>query len=290
MSRSTACEESNYYETMSQIKCEADTDAKKNGRQNSEEAMDFSNKKKQVIVYVILTVVVDLQVLSLVAVFVLAGYSHSHDKELREANISLSQQLSSLEQETYRLKIDLNKTIRRNQVEIENYLQSLINTLTTTTTDQYSSLQSSVDTLTTAQNSTDTQVSSLQSTVSNLTSQLNTPVDLHQGCIQETSSCTMSMGGYLDSCQTSVINTTVGPIQSSMMYVVHNDPYLLQDTLYHTVDRRCEYTSVWHFILSATLRKNGDSYRCQCDVTRLEYMGPNHYPLPSSFTTAASVM
>ena len=48
MSRSTACEESNYYETMSQIKSEADTDAKKNGRQNSEEAMDFSNKKKRV--------------------------------------------------------------------------------------------------------------------------------------------------------------------------------------------------------------------------------------------------
>ena len=93
MSRSTACEESNHYETMSQIKSEADTDSKKNGRQNSEEAMDFSNKKKRVIVYVILTVVVVLQVLSLVAVFVLAGYSHSHVKELREANISLSQQL-----------------------------------------------------------------------------------------------------------------------------------------------------------------------------------------------------
>ena len=181
MSRSTACEESNYYETMSQIKSEPNIDAKKNGRQNSEEAMNFSdkNKRKRVIVYVILTVVVVLQVLSLVAVFVLAGYSHSHAKELREDNISLSQQLSSLEQETNRLKIDLNQTIQKNQVEIENYLQSSINTLTTTTTDQYSSLQSSVDTLTTAQDSTDTQVSSLQSTVSNLTSQLNTPVDLY---------------------------------------------------------------------------------------------------------------
>ena len=128
---------------------------KKNGRENSEEAMNFSDKnRKHVIVYVILTVV-----LSLVAVFVLAGYTHSHAKELIEANISLSQQLSSLEQQTNHLKIDLNKTIRRNQVEIENYLQSSINTLNTTTTDQHSSLQSSVDTLTTAQNSTDTQVS-----------------------------------------------------------------------------------------------------------------------------------
>ena len=98
MSRSTACEESNYYETMSQIKCEPDVDAKKNGRENGEEAMNFfsKNKKKHVIVYVIFTVVVVLQVLSLVAVFVLAGYTHSHAKELREANISLSQQLSVL--------------------------------------------------------------------------------------------------------------------------------------------------------------------------------------------------
>ena len=93
-----------------------------------------------------LTIIVTLQALSLVAVFAFAGYSHLRSSQLSQ------QHSSSLELETNSLKMELNQTVGRREVEIETYLgnlQTLINTLNTTVMDQLKDLQSTVNMLNT---------------------------------------------------------------------------------------------------------------------------------------------
>ena len=118
-------------------------------------------------------------------------------------------------------------TLNTTTMEQLNNLQSSVNTLNTTTMDQQSSLQYFVNNLTTAQNSTDIQVSSLQSSLNtltsqqvsttsqvtslqllmnNLTSRINSsrPVDLYEGCVDQTRTCTLSqsLNDYWRTCRT----------------------------------------------------------------------------------------
>ena len=92
-------------------------------------------------------------------------------------------------------------------------LSSSVNTVNITVMVRLNSLQSSVDVLTTAQDSTNTQVSSLQSSLNTLTSQINSSVDLYQGCIQENSSCTVATYWrsdiYWGNCSTSAVTLNV---------------------------------------------------------------------------------
>ena len=80
-------------------------------------------------------------------------------------------------------------------------LQSSVATLTTAQSDtdtQVTSLQSSVSTLTTQQASTTTQVTSLQSSVTTLTTRINSAINLYQGCIEDTYSCSTGANGATD--------------------------------------------------------------------------------------------
>ena len=118
-------------------------------------------------------------------------------------------------------------TLNTTTMEQLNNLQSSVNTLNTTTLDQQSNLQYFVNNLTIAQNSTDIQVSSLQSSLNtltsqqvsttsqvtslqslmnNLTSRINSsrPVDLYEGCVDQTRTCTLSqsLNDYWRTCRT----------------------------------------------------------------------------------------
>ena len=93
-------DETNFYETVNPSRVgtsriDEDKDSSKAGKRTFIE-------QKWIIISLI--IVVSLQALSLVTIFVLVGYFHSNtgSNVWKEANISLSQQLSSsLEQETY---------------------------------------------------------------------------------------------------------------------------------------------------------------------------------------------
>ena len=93
--------------------------------------------------------------------------------------------------------------LRQNTMDQLSDLQSLVNTLKTTTMGQMSDLQSSVKTLNTTSTKQQSSLQALQSSLNTLTSRITPPVNLYQGCIQNTSGCTVNKpNNYLRSCST----------------------------------------------------------------------------------------
>ena len=121
-------------------------------------------------------------------------------------------QLNSLQSSVDTLNNDRDTTMAQ-----LNSLQSSVDTLNNdrdTTMDQLNSLQTVVNGLNTVQHSTTSQLSSLQSSVGTLTTRVNSPVNLHQNCIDETTNCTILLdvnySFYWTYCTTNYLNIDSG--------------------------------------------------------------------------------
>ena len=185
-------------------------------------------------------------------------------------------------------------------------LQSLVDVLTTArngTDAQVTSLLLSLNALTGQQATTTSQVTSLQSSINNLTSQINSTVsvDIYKGCFEESTNCTLSgtTSDYLRTCRTSSlsIDESVSSVviqspnisHACHMYVTCMSPAAIntnllssQDSQYYTLDMRCDYRNNWDYIESGDIFKNGNSYFCDCDLTRLS-SGSSHATLYTVF-------
>ena len=96
---------------------------------------------------------------------------------------------------------------------------SEIEQLKQTTMDQLSDLQSSMNTLNTTSTKQQSSLQALQSSLNTLTSRITPPVNLYQGCIQNTSGCTVNKpNDYLRSCSTP--NLYIDSSVSSMTTIV----------------------------------------------------------------------
>ena len=180
----------------------------------------------------------------------------------------------------------------------DNLLLSPLHNLTAVqaTIDQ---LSSSVTILTSQLVSMQNLVQSITSVQNNLRDDLNRlrSVDLYQNCIQDTRTCTMSIGStsyYWRSCTTSsiYINPTVSYLcMWFKLTLLSCTQYSPQDTQYYTVDIRCDYSTNYGYIESSTLYKNANNYySCYCDVTRLSsYTSSSHATLSSSFSSTCTL-
>ena len=131
------------------------------------------------------------------------------NRKLNSLQNTTTEQLSNLQS-----SVDTLNTAKNTAMEQLSSLQSSVNTLNTaknTAMEQLSSLQSSVNTLNTAKNTAMARLSSLQSSVNTLTTRINSPVNLYQNCIQETTSCTNSASGstYVKYCVTHSLSINI---------------------------------------------------------------------------------